>query len=140
MASKTPSKLSFKMSSVLLEPDLLAASTNVHILYLSLSHMCFRCLMQLITHCSARCPVKTTRPGLVESLLRQTKSSSGLKMAAVTSTSCLPGKPSSEFLRLTLETETLKQGSQTPGLQLNVKNRMQFGPLCYSFIHQLTAA
>lgn len=48
--------------------------------------------MQPTTRCCAQCPAKRTRPGSEESSLLQTKSSSGQKTAAVTSTNCLLGK------------------------------------------------
>lgn len=79
--------------------------------------------MQLTTRCCAQCPVKLTRPGSEESSLLQTKSSSGPKMAAVTSTNCLLGKH-----RL-LNQKTAKSVSQKLYKRRRLKMLMEF---CHS--------
>lgn len=50
-----------------------------------------RCLTPPTTRCSARCPARTTKSGSAASSLPRTKSSSGPRTVAVTSTSCPPG-------------------------------------------------
>lgn len=54
-----------------------------------------RCSTLPTTRCSARCPARTSRSGSEGSSSPQTKSSSGPRTAAVTSTSCPPGNRSS---------------------------------------------
>ena len=65
---------------------------NTLILHVNTDLWC-RCLMLGTTPSSARCPMRPTRPGPVESSLLLIKSSSGLKTAAAVFILCLLGKP-----------------------------------------------
>lgn len=80
--------------------------------------------MQLTTRCCAQCPVKTTRSGSEESSLLQTKSSSGPKMAAVTSTNCLLGN------HRRLNQKTAESVSQKLYRWRRLKAPTEFATLC----------